>query len=270
MISTLPMLTLMFPNIDPVMVSFGPLAIRWYALSYVAGILLGWWLATRLNRVTPSAFSEPAMDNVMVWIVFGILLGGRIGYVLFYNAGYYLENLSEVYKPWHGGMSFHGGMIGVILAMFLMCKRYKLQFWPVIDIAAVVTPIGLGLGRIANFINGELYGRISNAPWAMVFPGDPFARHPSQLYEAFLEGLVLLFIMLFSFRSEKIRTKPGTLSGIFLVGYASFRAFVEFFREPDVQIGFIANAITMGQVLCIPMLLLGLYLILRDWPRRTA
>ncbi len=256
-----PFFTIAYPAIDPVIFQFGMFAIRWYSLSYVVGILLGWWYLKHLNRKYPPALSEKALDDIMLWVILGVVLGGRLGYVLFYNSSYYLSEPAEILRLWKGGMSFHGGMLGVIVAIYLCCRYHKIYFWPVIDLVACVTPIGIGLGRIANFINGELYGRITDVPWAMIFPGDPFPRHPSQLYEAFLEGFVLFLIMWFFVYHTKAREYPRVLSGVFLTGYGIFRAFVEYFREPDPQIGYFISGVTMGQLLSVPMVLFGLYLI---------
>lgn len=258
-----PTLAIVFPAIDPIAVSVGPFAVHWYALSYVAGILLGWWYLHHLNKISGHLLENKAMDDIILWAVLGIILGGRIGYVVFYNAEYYLSHPEEALMIWRGGMSFHGGLIGVILAIILFCRKYKVKFWPVIDIIACVTPIGLGLGRIANFINAELYGRATEVPWGVIFPGQLLPRHPSQLYEAAMEGLVLMLIMYALVKFTKAQKKPGTLSGFFLIFYAIFRSIAELFREPDVHIGFLAYGTTMGQLLCIPMFLFGLYLVLR-------
>lgn len=252
-----------YPVIDPVLLEVGPFAIRWYSLSYIAGIILGWCYLVRINKLPIPAFPQKALDDIMIWVIFGIVLGGRVGYVLFYNLPYFADHPGDVLKLWQGGMSFHGGMIGTILAIYLLCRRHKIDFLPAMDRVAVVAPIGLMLGRLANFINGELYGRVSDVPWAMIFPGDPFARHPSQLYQAALEGLALLIILSIAVRFYSIRNRAGQLSGIFLMFYAMFRSFAELFREPDTQLGFIAGHVTMGQILCIPMFLLGLFFLLR-------
>lgn len=256
---------LIFPNIDPVALSIGPLDIRWYALSYVAGILIGWWMLGRLNnapaRYDDKPLSQRAYDDIIVWAVIGIMLGGRLGYVLFYNAEFFLANPADILKIWQGGMSFHGGLIGVIVAMALMTRWHKLNFLRVMDLLACVAPIGIGLGRIANFVNAELYGRITVQPWGMIFPGTTNPRHPSQLYEAALEGLLLFIIMLLCFRFTGARNKPGTLGGIFLIGYGAARAFVEQFREPDAHIGFVIGEATMGQLLSYPMIALGLLIV---------
>jgi phosphatidylglycerol:prolipoprotein diacylglycerol transferase len=264
------MLAIPFPMIDPVIFHiYGPFAVRWYSLSYVAGILLGWWWLTRLNRLSPPAFTQKAMDDIVIWAILGVVIGGRFGYVLFYKPMEYLAHPAKIFAMWEGGMSFHGGLLGVIVATYLLARRNKIQFWPMIDLLACVTPIGLLLGRIANFINGELYGRTTDVAWAMVFPSSPYERHPSQLYEAALEGLLLLIIINLCVRSARIRQHPGRLSGIFLIGYGSFRAFVEFFREPDQHIGYILEYFTMGQMLCIPMVAFGLYLLTRGAQKRT-
>lgn len=275
-----------FPDIDPVMVSIGKLSIRWYAVSYVVGIFLGWWLIGKLDKNPPKKFAQKAYDDLIVWGILGILLGGRLGYVLFYNAGYYFSRPLEIIAVWNGGMSFHGGLIGVLISIYIMCRYYKKKFdsalskedaeklktkgydrpmnyLSVMDMLAVVAPIGLFFGRLANFVNGELYGRETDVPWAVIFPGDPFARHPSQLYEAGLEGIILFLIMIFLFYKTALRSKPGALGGAFLAGYAVSRFLIEFVREPDEQIGFLFGTITMGQILCIPMFLIGLYLIFR-------
>ena len=263
-----PALAIVFPAIDPVAFSAGPFSIHWYALSYVAGILIGWWYLHRLNSIPPYALTEKALDDIILWIVIGIILGGRLGYVFFYNSDYYFSNPQDILKVWNGGMSFHGGLIGVILAIYLLAKKHRLEFWRVIDLVACVTPIGLALGRIANFINGELYGRVTDVSWGVVFPGQEEARHPSQLYESFLEGFILLVIMALLVFFTNSRDKPGTLSGYFLIFYSLFRFSMEIFREPDAHIGFLQFGFTMGQLLCIPMMLFGIYLVLRPRGKR--
>lgn len=255
-----------FPAIDPIAVTLGPLAIRWYALAYIAGVLLGWAHATQLVKAYPdSGLSPRQVEDSVSWIILGILLGGRIGYVLFYNLPFYAAHPLDALQIWHGGMAFHGGLLGVITALFLFTRRHKISFFRYTDIVACVVPIGLFFGRLANFINGELFGRAADVAWAMIFPtGGPLPRHPSQLYEASLEGVALFIIMNLLVRNEKIRSRTGALSGYFLIVYGCFRAFCEFFREPDVQLGFLAFGTTMGQLLCIPMVLGGLYLVLKN------
>jgi phosphatidylglycerol:prolipoprotein diacylglycerol transferase len=260
---------LKYPHIDPVALHLGPLVIRWYALSYLTGVLLGWWLVGRLNkRLQPPTLSAEAFDDIMVWAIMGIILGGRLGYVLFYKPDYYFANPGQIFMVWQGGMSFHGGLLGVITSMFLFARKFKIPFLAITDLVATVAPIGLFLGRLANFVNGELYGRVTDSPLGMVFPNsDGQPRHPSQLYEAGLEG-VLLFVVLITLATRtRALSRAGTISGLFLIGYACARSTVELFREPDDFIHFLPSWITMGQLLSLPMLIGGLYLILR---RRAA
>ncbi len=256
---------LTFPAFDPVAVAIGPIAIRWYALAYLAGFLLGWRYCLSLARQNPKGPQPLHYDDFLSWAVIGTVLGGRLGYVLFYQADYYFAHPLEMLQVWHGGMSFHGGALGVIGSAWLFTRSRKIDFFAFTDLLAVVTPIGLGLGRLANFVNGELFGRVTDAPWGMVFPrGGDQPRHPSQLYEAGLEGLVLLVIMAVLVRQPKLRARPAFLSGAFLFFYGLFRFSVEFFREPDQQLGFLFAGATMGQLLCLPMMAFGLYLILRS------
>ena len=270
MLFSTPALAITFPLIDPVIVEVGSVAIRWYALSYIIGILLGWWCIGKFDNKTTKVFSKRAYDDFIVWAVIGIMIGGRAGYVLFYNLDYYLEYPAEILAIWKGGMSFHGGLVGSALSMLIMCKLYKIKFLPAVDLVAAIAPIGLFFGRIANFINAELYGRITNQPWGVLFPEEVYARHPSQIYEAILEGVVLFLIMLFFIYKKDMRKRAGFLSGVFLVGYSTFRGFVEIFREPDTQLGFIFFEVTMGQILSIPMFLLGIYLISRGKKSASA
>ena len=265
------MLVLPFPNIDPVAFEAGPLVVRWYALAYIFGLLIGWKYAVWLNRRPVGLVPKAALDDFLAWAVIGIVLGGRLGYVLFYQPGYFLENPLAVFELWHGGMSFHGGLIGIILAMVLFARRRGLPFLALTDLVAAAGPIGLFLGRLANFVNGELFGRPSDSPWAMVFPaGGPLPRHPSQLYEAALEGL-LLFLVLFVLAGVfQTRRWPGVISGVFLAGYGLSRILAEFFREPDPQLGFLWAGATMGQLLSAPMVLLGVAVIFYAWRREPA
>lgn len=256
--------SLVFPAIDPVMISIGPLSIHWYAVSYIAGIILGIYYLQYLNKKPPQILTAKALDDLMIYAVLGILIGGRAGYVLFYNASFFAENPMEILKLWHGGMSFHGGLVGLITAIYCLCRKHALPFIPVADLIACVSPIGLMLGRIANFINGELYGRVTDAPWGMIFPnGGPLPRHPSQLYESALEGALLLGLLSLLALCTSARKKPGLLLGVFLLGYGIARGLVENFREPDEQIGFLFASFTMGQLLCTPMIVIGIYLIIR-------
>jgi phosphatidylglycerol:prolipoprotein diacylglycerol transferase len=277
----MPLFAIPFPHIDPVAIAVGPLAIRWYALSYVAGIVLGWWYSRRLAAKAAlwgdvRRPSRTDMDDQIVWIALGIVLGGRVGYVLFYNLASYLDRPAEIFTVWRGGMSFHGGFLGTILAIVIFARARGLHPLAMLDVAAVVTPIGLFTGRVANFVNGELWGRPApDLPWAVVFPsGGDVPRHPSQLYEAFGEGLLLLLIMALAARRFGFR-RPGLLGGIFVFGYAVARIVCEFFREPDAQLGFLLGGTTMGQLLSLPMAAVGLGVIIlaaRGWtrPRRTG
>lgn len=269
-----------YPEIDPVAISIGPLAIRWYGLAYVAGIMLGWFYARNLvssARLWPGN-TEPAtrqqIDDFVVWATLGIVLGGRIGYILFYDLGPILANPMSAFAVWNGGMSFHGGFMGATIAMILFARRHAIPVWSLFDVVAAVAPIGLFFGRIANFINGELWGRISDVPWAMVFPtGGPFTRHPSQLYEAALEGIATFVVLLLVSRFTRVLKSPGFLSGLFVCLYAASRIFVEFFREPDEQLGYLAgNWLTMGMILSLPMFAAGIWAMFRakKAARKTA
>ncbi|MBX9725864.1 MAG: prolipoprotein diacylglyceryl transferase [Rickettsiales bacterium] len=256
-----------FPDISPIALEIGPLVIRWYALAYVVGILLAQryigWLDRHRN--TPPILSEKARDDLILYGVFGIIFGGRLGYVLFYNFSYYIDNLSQVMHIWQGGMSFHGGLIGILSAFVLFSRVHKVKWLRLMDLLAVATPVGLFLGRLANFVNGELYGRATSMPWGMVFPhGGPVARHPSQLYEAGLEGLLLGLVLWFLATRTNALKYTGRLGGVFLAGYGLARFTVEFFREPDTQLGTLALGLSMGQWLCVPMMLLGVWLVVRS------
>jgi phosphatidylglycerol:prolipoprotein diacylglycerol transferase len=255
---------LAFPHFDPVALQLGPLVIRWYALAYVGGILLGYGLLIRLEKRWPF-FDIKARDDIVLYAVLGIVLGGRLGFVLFYHPLYFLENPADIFAVWQGGMSFHGGIIGVLLSFVFFARKHQLPWLAVMDRLALVTPIGLFLGRLANFVNGELYGRITNVSWGMVFPnGGPLPRHPSQLYEAFAEGLVLfalLYVLVRYFRGFEYR---GRIGGMFLAGYGVARFTVEFFREPDANLGFLFAGVTMGQLLCLPMIIIGLWLVVKS------
>lgn len=257
---------LTFPNIDPVIVSFGIFSIRWYSLAYMAGILLGWWAIAKETAKKPlENFNKSALDDMVMWAVFGIIFGGRLGYVLFYKPDYYLNHHKEILQVWEGGMSFHGGLVGTIIAFFLFCRKYKIKFLAFMDLIACVAPIGLFFGRITNFINGELFGRVTTAPVGMIFPnGGELPRHPSQLYEATLEGLLLFIIMFTLLKTTDLRGKEGRLSGIFLIGYSLARIICENFRDPDSFIGFLYAGTTMGQILSLPMFAIGFYLLLRS------
>ncbi len=252
---------IILPAIDPVAIAFGPIAIRWYSLTYIIGILFTlFWLKKTNDK--QKFLSEKAYDDWLMWAVFSIMLGGRFGYVFFYNPQYFLSHPLEILAFWNGGMSFHGGLLGSILGMWIFAKKYKINFLQLTDTLAIAAPVGLFFGRLANFVNMELYGRVSGSNFGVVFPGaGDLPRHPSQLYEAALEG-ILIFIILFSLnRFTKINQKLGTLSGLFLIFYGSFRILIENFREPDAQLGFLFYEITMGQLLSLPIILLGLFVI---------
>jgi phosphatidylglycerol---prolipoprotein diacylglyceryl transferase len=249
------------PHIDPVLIRLGPLAIRWYGLMYVAGLTTAFFLIKA--RAARQKFALPVNDlhDLILYAALGVILGGRLGYTLFYNLPYYLEHPLKLIAVWEGGMSFHGGLIGVLIAGWLFCRRKGYSFHALADLATPVAPIGLGLGRLGNFINGELYGRPTDVAWCMVFDatgGGPACRHPSQLYEAFLEGVVLFALVWFVDR----RPHPtGAVFWTFITGYAAVRIFVEFFREPDAHLGLLGGLVSMGQVLSAPMLALGLFML---------
>ena len=258
-----------FPNLDPIAFAIGPLQIHWYALAYLTGFLGGWLVAAQvLKRWGKASPFKPEMcEDLLPWVILGVILGGRIIYILVYNPTLYWYNPLDALKLWQGGMSFHGGLVGVILALFLYGRARKIPFFAVTDVAALVTPIGLFFGRIANFVNGELYGRVTSMPWGVIFPGGgPLPRHPSQLYESLLEGMVLFITLIILARRKDAWEKHGLISGVFLSGYAASRFLIEFAREPDVQIGYLADVFTMGQLLCVPMFFAGLW-ILSIWHR---
>jgi len=254
-----------YPKFDPVLINFGPFAIRWYALAYICGILIGWLIARRLianERLWggPAPFTVLDFDDFVLWVTLGIILGGRTGYVLFYNLDHFLAHPSEIVQVWKGGMSFHGGFIGCVLAVILFALKRRVAMLSLGDITCAVGPIGIFLGRIANFVNGELWGRPTDVPWAMVFPGQAargVPRHPSQLYEAALEGIVLFAILMLLIRRGALR-RPGLVIGAFAIGYAIMRSFCELFREPDVQLGFLWGGTTMGMLLSLPLLIAGI------------
>lgn len=250
-----------YPTIDPVAIQIGPLAIRWYALAYIAGLIGGWQYARRMVLRSPFAMTAEQVDDFLVWATLGVVLGGRLGYVLFYKPAFFLANPQQIFMVWEGGMAFHGGLLGVILAAVLFSRRHRLSIPAVGDVIACVAPIGLFFGRLANFINGELYGRPApEFAYAMVFPKDPsqLPRHPSQLYEAALEGLVLFLLLHLAWRFEAVRTRRGLLIGLFLIGYGLARITAEFFRQPDAHLGYLWAGATMGQLLSIPMVLAGM------------
>ncbi len=261
------MAALPFPNIDPVLFSIGPLSVHWYGIGYVIGILFAWWYGKKLvntARLWPNnnAPMDPlALDDFVLWAALGVVIGGRLGYVLFYNFGFYISNPLEIPAVWDGGMSFHGGILGTTVAMILFARKRGIPVWSMFDTIAAGVPIGLGVVRIANFINSELWGRVSDVSWAVYFPnGGPLPRHPSQLYEAALEGFVLFFVLaLLIWKGNKLKA-PGFIAGAFVAGYGLSRILVEFFREPDAQLGYlVGDWMTMGMVLSVPMVLLGVW-----------
>jgi len=257
-----------YPHIDPVLVRIGPLQIRWYGLMYVLGFIACYMLVKLQARKFHLRSLEDHLDNLNLAIILGVILGGRLGYVLFYNLNYYLHHPLEILATWQGGMSFHGGCIGVLVAGWYVCRKYHLDYWQTADLFVVTVPIGLGLGRLGNFINGELFGRPTSLPWGMIFPhGGLVPRHPSQIYEAFLEGIVLFFIL------WKLKDKPwqknsgkrwphGSMVALFLCLYGLFRFGVEFVREPDPQLGLLVFNLSMGQLLSLAMVLTGIILFL--------
>ena len=258
----MPFFVIPFPAFDPVLVHIGPLAIRWYALAYIFGILLGWFYARALVRNDrlwggKAPMQVEDVDDFILWVTFGVILGGRTGYVLFYNFEHFAAHPIEILELWTGGMSFHGGFFGCVLAVILFAKRRGIPMLSLGDITCAVGPIGILLGRIANFINGELWGRATDVPWAMVFPGaGPMPRHPSQIYEAALEGLLLFIVLALLIRGGALK-RPGLIIGSFAAVYALARGFCEFFREPDPQLGFLWGGLTMGMLLSVPLFLYG-------------
>ena len=271
------LLALPFPAIDPILIQIGPFAIRWYALAYIAGIFIAWWYARYL--VASGRLWGPAgppmklndVDDFVVWATIGIVAGGRLGYILFYDLGHYIADPWDILAVWHGGMSFHGGFLGMMLAMTLFARRRHVPVWSFIDVIAPGVTFGLFFGRLANFINGELFGRVTDVPWAIVFPnGDDLPRHPSQLYEAGLEGIALfLFLRVLTHRYHRL-ANHGFVSGGFCFGYGLARTFIEFFREPDIQIGYLAGGLTMGMLLSVPMIIFGIGLMIWSARRPSA
>ena len=257
---------LTYPEIDPIIISFGFLKVRWYGLMYLLGFTSTYFLVLKqLKQFNWNEFAE-LFDNLNLYLILGVIFGGRLGYVLFYQPSYYFHHPLEILATWEGGMAFHGGCIGVIVAGILFCRYHQLDFWKGADLYVVTIPIGLGLGRIGNFINAELYGRVTDVPWAMVFPnGGPLPRHPSQLYEALLEGIVL-FTLLWTLKNKPWQQTPsrfwphGSMLALFLIAYGIMRITVEFFREPDAHLGEVFLSLTMGQLLSTIMIVAGLML----------
>ena len=256
-------MALIFPDIDPVIFHLGstPFKVTWYSLSYVASILIAWKYIQYLNKVTNSTIKEKFIDDLVTYIILGIVVGGRLGYVLFYDLEKNLANPLNIIRTWEGGMSFHGGLLGVIITSFIYCKMHKVSFLKIADFICCAAPIGLFFGRIANFINAELYGRYTEVPWGVIFPGQNHPRHPSQLYESFSEGLLIFTILFVLYRYTKIKNYSGMISGLFLLLYALFRGIIENYRQPDEHLGFIISNYTMGQLLSLPMVISGFILI---------
>jgi phosphatidylglycerol:prolipoprotein diacylglycerol transferase len=271
----MPLFVIPFPAFDPVLVQFGPVAIRWYALAYIVGILAGWLYVRGLIRNAKlwggsAPLTIVDYDDFVLWVTFGIILGGRIGYVLFYNPVFFVQHPGEIAQLWKGGMSFHGGFLGCVIAVIAFARRRGIPWRSLGDLTCAAAPIGLFLGRLANFVNGELWGRTSDVPWAMVFPnGGPLPRHPSQLYEAGLEGIVLFVLLAVLTRRGALR-RPGMIIGVFALGYGLARAFSELFREPDVQLGFLWGGLTMGMLLSVPLMLAGIAFIVAAQRQRPA
>ena len=253
-------------NLDPVLFDFGFLVIRWYSLAYIFGILIGWWLGKKIilkkfNNVTVK-FNIEEFDNLITYLIISLIAGGRLGYVLFYNLEYYLLNPLNIFKVWEGGMSFHGALLGIIFGTFLFGLKKKISTFFLLDVVACVAPIGIFFGRIANFINGELVGKATSVYWSVIFPNiDNISRHPSQLYEAFLEGAILFVII--NFIMFKKDYKIGSCSSMFLIFYGIFRIFSELFREPDLQIGYLFNLVSMGMILSFFMVVAGIIIFLK-------
>lgn len=268
-----PITELVFPNFDPFVFRFGPIdlfgaevgpiGVRWYSLAYIAALMFGWWYIRREAKLPGSPIAPGHMDDFFTWATLGVIAGGRLGYVTFYNLPRYIESPIEIFYLWDGGMSFHGGLIGVCLATVLFCRDRNIDVMRFADMIAVVSPVGLFFGRIANFINGELWGRAAEVPWAMIFPNDPegLPRHPSQLYEALGEGIVLFLVLLYLYKKTDLRRRtPGVIAGLFFIGYGTARFLVEFVREPDAHLGLMAG-ISRGQMLSVPMFLFAAWLI---------
>ena len=253
------MIGLTYPEISPVMFSIGPVDIRWYSMAYLLGIIAAWLLVKFNIKKYQLSISNRQLEDLVFDVTLGIVLGGRLGYVLFYGQNFFWSNPLEILAIWHGGMSFHGGIIGVILALWYGAHKIKYPFLSLTDLTALYAPIGIFCGRLANFANDELFGRVTDVPWAVKFPnGGYLPRHPSQIYEALLEGACLFAVLNLIWRIRWVRQHNGFISAIFLIGYGCFRMFLEQFREPDVQLGFVFMHMTMGQILSLPFILLGL------------
>ena len=259
----------MIHNFNPILIDLGLVQIRWYSIAYILGILIGWIYASqilkriKLNDYNFTAIKQLDFDNLIIYLVLGIILGGRFGYIIFYNFDYYSEHLIQIFYIWQGGMSFHGGLFGVVVAILIFSRKTNINFLKYGDIISCVAPIGIFFGRISNFINGELYGKVSNLPWAIIFPSaDNLSRHPSQIYEAILEGVVLFLIINYFAFKKKLIFKTGYISSFFLISYSILRIFAEFFREPDSHIGLFFNYFSLGVILSLVTIIIGLVIIL--------
>ena len=256
-------------NFDPVLIDLGIFQIRWYSLSYILGILIGWMYANKIikstsnNKYNFNQVTTKHFDDLIIYLIIGIIIGGRLGYVILYNFDYYSQNLLQIFKLWEGGMSFHGGLIGLIISTVLFSRKKDINFFKFLDIISCVAPIGIFLGRIANFINGELYGKVTVLPWGVIFPNvGNTPRHPSQIYEAMLEGIILFLIINYLALKKELLYKTGYVSAIFLIFYSIFRIFSESFREPDIQLGLLFNYFSMGTILSLLTIIFGLFVIL--------
>lgn len=262
------MIGLPFPEVSPIALTIGPLAIRWYSLAYLFGILIAWFLVLKNSKKYDLGYTPQHIEDLAFFMTMGIIIGGRLGYAVFYGGEQMWLKPWKILEIWKGGMSFHGGICGVIIAAWLYAKKYKFKFLAITDLVALYAPIGIFLGRIANFVNDELWGRVTNVPWAIRFPnGGYLPRHPSQLYEAFFEGIVLFIILNSLWSLKKVRNKCGTVSAIFVLLYGLFRIGMEQFRQPDAHMGFYFNTMTMGQILSLPFVLTGLYILWKNYKK---
>ena len=262
------MIGLAYPEISPIALSIGPLVIRWYSLAYLFGILIAWYLLLRNNNKYNLSYTFQQIEDLVFFITVGIIVGGRLGYALFYGGKTMWLYPWKILEIWKGGMSFHGGICGVIVAAWLFAKKYKFKFLSVTDLIALYSPIGIFLGRLANFINDELWGRVTDVPWAIRFPnGGYLPRHPSQLYEAFFEGVILFIILNYLWRFKRVRDNQGTVSALFILLYGVFRISMEQFRQPDAHLGFLFSAVTMGQLLSVPFVIAGVCILLRNYKK---
>ena len=257
------------PSIDPIIFSISFIDIRWYSLAYIFGLIIGLMIIKKLNKVKSSLVSNDYLDNFFIWATVGIIIGGRVGYVVFYQTKLFINNPIYIFEIWNGGMSFHGGLLGLVFSIYIFCRINKIEFFYLSDLVSVAAPIGLFFGRIANFINTELIGRETDFFVSVIYPSiDNIPRHPSQLYEALFEGIILFIILFYYFVNKSNKTNYGSVSAIFLIFYSLFRFFIEFLREPDSQLGLFYNYFTMGQILCIPIFIFGIILMKKNGFKR--